>query len=195
MSSSYLTFNEQRELDWYKSAIPAIQSGEDRYSGVCSTLCLIDGNFNNLWVYEDMDSAELLPVLFKHRTRGDVDEFVFWFNSHEERLVALDKCVEELSNRNRLRRELYWYELALKYFQDNPKFSGSVYGVCKALYDCGIDLYQIQVDEEMDYNKELMPTLYSLKTVRGVWWFEYREERIEALEKAIKILKTQLNEN
>jgi hypothetical protein len=84
-----------------------------------------------------------------------------------------------------INREYNWYKIALTYFEKHPEFNQFTDGVCKALKNSGVDL----TEDKYMYtpNKILLHTLYLLNTVDGLWWFDTREERIEALKKSIAL--------
>lgn len=91
-----------------------------------------------------------------------------------------------MKNYELITRELSWYRLALSYFEEHQHYGIGVNGVCRALVFSNINLRAF-CQEEGVVTRELMPSLYSLRTVMGDWWFGTRQERMDALHKAIEL--------
>lgn len=192
----YLTELEQRELAWYKVALGYFMGdGVFEYAGICSVLKDLDPLFSKLWIDEDADSVYLLPLLYKHRTKVYVNEFMFWFRSHEERVVALNQAIAELEERCKLRRELRWYERVLKHFEENMTFNN---GVCDTITEVTGDSIASIYEKEVGIDfrcRYMLPVLNSFSTTPlNLWWFRTREERMEGLRNAIAHIKNILND-
>lgn len=94
----YLTELEQRELAWYELALECYKRREG-FNGVCGTIAENDQTkrFRNLWISNNVPSADLLPVLHTQRTTDLINDY--WFKGSKERVVALKASIKILKEK------------------------------------------------------------------------------------------------
>lgn len=87
------------------------------------------------------------------------------------------------------KRELAWYKVALAAFESNNCYY-THWGVCETLKYEDI-IFRREWSDNRIHSKILLPTLYKLSTrpLGNAYWFYNKEERIEALNKAIETLE------
>lgn len=85
------------------------------------------------------------------------------------------------------KRELAWYKVALAAFKNATYGS---YGVCELLKGQN-EVFRTEWSDKGTHSKILLPTLHKLSTkpLGSAYWFYGKNERVEALKKAIETLE------
>lgn len=183
--------NKQERLIAYKQVLQyykdCIANGIKPSKGICCAL-LTPNKEGTGYIYKfdiDVSCREHIPEIWKWRTCASDDpggNMSFWFNNDTERMIVLEGVINEMENSPlgilvRLRQALL----------DNPTWgcglngpSWGPRGLCMIAYHLGVS-YAV-------WEK----TAHLIKTVSprpwGIYWFNNREERLEALNTLINQL-------